>query len=595
MRDSPISNAEIAKALREMALFLEMQDVPFKPRAYEKAAQLIAGLDRPLAELHAQGGTEALDALPSIGKGIAARIAGMLETGELADLEQLRQATPIDITALTAVGGIGPKRALALYEALGVRTVDELERAAMDGQIRELPGFGARTEEKILEAVRLYQESVGRRPLATVLSYAERIEATLAGVAGVEQVAVAGSIRRRRETVGDIDVVVAANARAGARASQAFEGMAGVARVRASGPSKSMVTLDNGIDADLRVVPTKSFGAALLYFTGNKAHNIALRRIAMAKGWKLNEYGLFEGERMIAGRTEQSIYEKLGLAWIPPELREEQGEIEAAAAGELPDLIEAEDIRGDLHTHTNWTDGRLSISELAAAAQARGLEYVAITDHTRSLTVAGGLDAERLRAQMAEIRRIDAGLADIRLLCGAEVDILPDGSLDLPDDLLAELDVVGAAIHGHFDQPRALMTKRLIAAIEHPAVSMLCHPTARALGRRPPIDFDFDAVLDACARTQTILEIDSQPHRLDLPDSLVKRAIDAGVRLAIDSDAHTAEELDFLPRLGIGVARRGWATAADVVNTQSADRLLDELGRIRESKQSAPTKRSKAG
>lgn len=582
-----VSNAAITKALHEMALFLEMQEVPFKPRAYEKAAQLIAGLDRPLAELYAEGGVAALDALPSVGKGIATRIAGMLDTGELADLEQLRAATPIDITALTAVGGIGPKRAQALYEALGVRTVAELEQAATEGRIRGLPGFGERTESKLLEAVRRYQEAVGRRPLATVLGLAQRIEAMLAMITGVEEVAVAGSIRRRRETVGDIDVVVAAKARAGARATQAFERMPGVERVLASGPSKTMVLLDGGLEADLRVVAPDSYGAALLYFTGSKAHSIALRRIAMAKGYKLNEYGLFEGERLIASRSEEEIYEGLGLDWIAPELREDQGEIEAALAGKLPQLIDADDIRGDLHAHTDWTDGRLSLLELAEAAQARGREYLAITDHTRSLTVADGLDPDRLRAQMAEIRRVNKKLDGIELLCGAEVDILADGRLDLPDELLAELDVVGVAIHAHFDQPRDVMTKRLIRAIEHPAVTMLCHPTARALGRRPAIDFDFDAVLEACVRTQTILEIDSQPHRLDLPDALVKRAIEAGARLAIDSDAHTADELDYLAHYGIGVARRGWASAANVVNTQRRDPLLAEFRRIRANKESA--------
>ncbi|HLT38987.1 MAG TPA: DNA polymerase/3'-5' exonuclease PolX [Enhygromyxa sp.] len=587
MTRAPVSNAAVAKALHEMALFLEMQEVPFKPRAYEKAAQVIGGLDRPLAELYAEGGVAALDALPSIGKGIAERIAGMLDTGELADLEALREHTPIDITALTAVGGIGPKRAQALYQALGVRTVAELEQAAARGKIRELPGFGERSEAKIREAVRLYQESIGRRPLARVLDLAESIEATLARIPGVEQVAVAGSIRRRRETVGDIDVVVAAKRAAGARASQAFERMPAVARVIASGPSKTMVSLDNGLDADLRVVAPNSFGAALLYFTGSKAHNIALRKMALSRGWKLNEYGLFEGERSIAGRTELDIYEALGLPWIPPELREDQGEIETALTGELPELIEIEDIRGDLHTHTSWTDGRLSIRELARAAQAAGLEYIAITDHTHSLAVANGLDEERLRAQLGEVRRVDGELDGIRLLTGAEVDILPDGRLDLPDELLAELDVVGVAIHAHFDQDRKTMTRRLLRAIEHPATTMLCHPTARALGRRPPIDFDFDAVLDACARTRTILEIDSQPDRLDLPDALVRRAIAAGVRIAIDSDAHTADELGYLGRFGIEVARRGWATAADVVNTQRADRLLAELRRIRQSKKTS--------
>jgi DNA polymerase (family 10) len=336
MGRAPLSNAAIAKALREMALFLEMHEVPFKPRAYEKAAEVVAGFDRPLAELYAEGGIAALDQLPSVGKGIAARIAGMLDTGELADLEQLRSETPIDITALTAVGGIGPKRAQALWEALRVRSVEELERAAAEGRIRALPGFGERSEAKILEAARLYRERVGRRPLAEALAHAERIEATLANIPGVEQVAVAGSIRRRRATVGDIDVVVAAKPRAGARASRAFERMPEVVRVLASGPSKTMVVLANELHADLRVVAPKSFGAALLYFTGSKSHNIALRRIAMAKGYKLNEYGLFEGERVIASRTEAEIYAALGLRYIPPEQREDEGEIEAAAADPIP-------------------------------------------------------------------------------------------------------------------------------------------------------------------------------------------------------------------------------------------------------------------
>lgn len=567
-----------------MALFLEMQEVPFKPRAYEKAAQSIAGLDGPLAEIYAEGGVAALDALPAVGKGIATRIAGMLDTGEFADLEQLRRATPIDVTALTAVPGIGPRRARALWETLGVRSVEDLERAAASGRIRELPGFGERSEAKILAAVQVYRESVGRRPLAQVLGLAAQILATLAKVSGVEQLAVAGSIRRRRETIGDVDVLVAAKPGAGAEASLAFERMPGVASVLSSGMSKTTVSLDDGLDADLRVVAPESFGAALLYFTGSKAHNIALRKVALTKGYKLNEYGLFEGERTIAGRTEAEVYQALGLAWIPPELREDQGEIEAAAAGRLPRLIDAEDIRGDLHTHSNWTDGRLSIRELAQAAKALGLEYIAITDHTRSVTVAHGLDEERLRAQMAEIRRIDAERHGVRVLCGAEVDILADGSLDLPDELLAELDIVGVAIHAHFEQSRDEMTRRLLRAIEHPAVMMLCHPTARALGHRPPIDFDFDAVLEACVRTKTMLEINSQPDRLDLPDQMVKRAIDAGVRMAIDSDAHSAEELRYVARYGLAVARRGWVETRDVINTQRCDRVLAELRRIRQGK-----------
>lgn len=570
-----ITNADVAQALREMALFLEMDEVPFKPWAYEKAAYAVTALDRPLAEIHAEGGKKALDALPAIGKGIAERIAGMLETGKMADLEGLRKKTPVDIIALTAIEGLGAKKVRALWEALKVRSVTDLKDAAEKGRIRTLPHFGERSEQKILEAIAFYEEAAGRRPLGEVLEIARRIETALAQVPGVLHASVAGSIRRHRETIGDVDMLVATTDPK--RVSRAFEALPEVQAVLAHGPTKTLVRLSNGIDADLRVLTPESYGAALVYFTGSKAHNVALRKIAIKRGLKLNEYGLFRGTRSIAARTEEDVYEALGLPWIPPEMREDSGEIELAQRGELPAIIEAENIRGDLQLHTSWTDGSASIEAMARAAKELGREYIAITDHTRDLAMTGGLDEEKLRAQMKEIQKANREVAGIHVLSGAEVNIRGDGSLDVDDTVLAELDVVGAAIHAHFDQPRSEMTRRIVRAIENPHVDVLFHPSSRALGRRGAVDFDLDAIIEACLRTGTILEIDAQPDRLDLPDSMVRRAIDAGVYLAIDSDAHTVDELRYLETFGVGVARRGWAESKHVINTMPVDKMRGML------------------
>jgi len=575
MRRRHPSNDDIAKALREMALYLEMDEVPFKPQAYEKAAHTVTAIERPLAEIHAEGGAKALDALPGIGKGIAERIAGLLETGKLADLEALRKKTPVDVLELTAVEGIGAKKARALWQAIGVRSLADLERAAKQGRIRRLPHFGERSERKLLEAIAFHQEAAGRRPLGDVLQIAKRIEAVLARVPGVEAAAVAGSIRRHRETIGDVDVLVAT--KRPQRVSKVFASLPEVQAVLAQGPTKTLVRLSNGMDADLRVLAPESYGAALLYFTGSKSHNVALRKIAQKKRLKLNEYGLFRGERCIAGRTEEEVYGALGLAWIPPEMREDTGEVELARRGRLPAVVTASDIRGDLQVHTSWTDGSASIESMARAARELGREYIVITDHTRDLAMTGGLDEGKLRAQMKEIRGVDRKLRGIRVLAGAEVDIRADGSLDIADETLAKLDVVGAAIHSHFDQPRTEMTRRILRAVENPHVDVLFHPLGRALGRRRAVALDFDAVLKACLRTGTILEVDAQPERLDLPDPLVRRAIQAGVRIAIDSDAHTVDELRYIETFGVGLARRGWADRAHVVNALPVREMLGAL------------------
>lgn len=558
-----------------MALFLEMEGVAFKPRAYEKAADAVESCEQPVHELLAEGGEKALDALPSVGKGIAERIAELLEKGRIADLEKLRAATPVDVLALTSVEGLGPRHVKALHDALGVRTLAQLETACRAGKVRELPHFGARSEEKILRGIALHKAASGRLPIGEVWALAREIEARLASVRGVERAAIAGSLRRRKETIGDLDfLVVSAKP---APVMKAFVSMPEVVQVHAKGGTKAMVRLAIGIDADLRVVEAESFGAALAYFTGSKDHNVALRRIAQEDGLKLSEYGLFRGARRIAGRTEEEVYEALGLPWIAPELRENAGEIEAARAGKLPDLISYGALRGDLQVQTDWTDGAASIEEMAAAAKQLGFEYIAITDHTRDLAMAQGSDEKKLREQAAAIRALDAKLRGFRVLSGAEVNIRRDGSLDVADEALAELDVVGAAVHSLFGQERSVATRRVIRAMENPHVDILFHPTGRQLGRREPIDLDIDAVIAAAKRTGTVLEIDGIPDRLDLKDEHVRKAVAAGVRLAIDSDAHHPAHLGFADEFGVAVARRGWATAKDVVNTLPVRELLAAL------------------
>jgi DNA polymerase (family 10) len=576
----PASNAEVARALREMALFLEMEGVPFKPRAYEKAALAVEALDRPVAAIAAEQGRKGLDALPGVGKGIAERIDELLRTGRMRDLEELRRATPVDVLGLTAIEGIGPHAAKALYAGLGVRDLRDLEAACREGRVRALPHFGAKSEAKILRGLALLAQAGGRQLLGRVLPLARDLEQRLASLPGVTRAAVAGSIRRRKETIGDLDFLVAA--RDAAAVSRAFAALPEVAHVHARGPTKTLVRLAIGIDADLRVVPEVSFGAALAYFTGSKAHNVALRRIAQARGWKLNEYGLFRGERRLAGATEEEVYEALGLAFVPPELREDRGEIEAARAGKLPALIEHGDLRGDLQIQTDWTDGTASIEQMAAAAKERGLEYIAITDHTRDLAMARGCDEARLLEQRDAIARLNRKLRGFRVLSGAEVNIRKDGTLDVDDAALAQLDVVGAAIHTHFHQPRAEATRRVIRAMENPHVDVLFHPTARSIGRREPVDLDVDAVIRAAVETGTVLEIDALPERLDLKDEYVRKAVEAGAKLAIDSDAHQTAHLACADELGVAVARRGWARRRDVVNALPVERCLAALkGRAR--------------
>ena len=570
-----MTNADVAERLREMAIFLDMTGVAFKPRAYEKAAYAVEALDRPIGELYKAGGVRALAELPSVGKGIAERIGEIVTSGTCRDLEALRKATPVDAMELTAIEGLGPKMVKALYDDLGIRTVTDLERAARAGRIRDLPHFGEKTEAKILKGIGFLKQRSGRQPLGSVLDLARDIEARLAALAGVQKAALAGSVRRRKDTIGDLDFLVVA--RQPERVMQFFAALPEVAHVYGRGTTKTMVRLHSGMDADLRVVPAESWGAALNYFTGSKDHNVTLRRIAIEKGYKLNEYGVFKGKRAIAGRTEQDVYAALGLAYVPPELRENTGEIELARAGRLPRLIAPGSLRGDLQIQTTWTDGANSIEEMVAAGRQQGLEYMAITDHTRGLAMTGGSDEAKLLEQLAVIRRLNKTYKDFRLLSGAEVNINRDGTLDIADAVLAQLDVVGIAVHSFFNLPRAAQTQRLVRAMENPHADILFHPTGRVLGKREPYDVDIDAIIAAAKRTGTVLEIDALPERLDLKDDHVRKAIDAGVRIVIDSDAHAIAHLRYADDYGISVARRGWATAKDVINTLPVERFLAHL------------------
>ncbi len=569
--------------LQSISEFLDAQNEDsFKVRAYERAARGVNALETEARDLYAAGGKRALEDIPGVGKSIAEKIAELLTTGRCRSYERLKRAAPFDVSALTAIEGVGAKTARKLYDALGVRTLRDLERAAKAGKLRTLPGFGAKTEENILKGIGFVRKDQGRFVLGFIEGDIVALVEQLRDVAGVRSADIAGSIRRRKETVGDADILVVADD--AKRLMDAFVSQPDVVRVYAHGGTKSSVKLASGIDVDVRVIPPESYGAALNYFTGSKAHNVALRNIAIGKGYKLNEYGLFarQSGRRVAGENEEGLYRKLGLAYVPPELRENRGEIEAAQEGKLPDLVPYGALKGDLQVQTTWSDGAQSIEEMARAARAAGLEYLLVTDHTKSLTVANGLDAKRLRKQGREIdevnEKLEAEGVRFRILKGVECDVLKDGTLDLDDEMLAALDIVGIAVHSYFNLPRAAQTARLIAAMRNPHADILFHPTGRVLKEREAYELDIDAVIAAAKETGTVLEVNAFPNRLDLKDEYVRRCISEGVKLAVDSDAHHVSHFGYL-KYGVAQARRGWAEAKDVVNTRPLEGMLKCLKR----------------
>lgn len=572
---SPVSNNNIAETLQEIGEHLAMKNIPFKPRAYEKAAGVIAGLEEEVVDIYGKGGRKALEAIPGVGVSIAEKIEELLKTGHVKYLEGLERKTPVDLEGLSRIEGLGPKSIKMLYQKLDIRTVHELEAAAKAGKIAKLERFGAKKESNILKSIGFAKSSGGRFILGFEMAEIREIEKRLRGQKNVLRVTVAGSARRRKETIGDVDILAVSKNPKPVMAF--FTTMPEMVNVIAHGGTKSSIKLRSGINVDLRVVPDESYGAALNYFTGSKDHNVALRRIAITKGWKLNEYGLFRGEKMIAGKTEEEIYKAFGLDYIEPELRENTGEINAARKHMLPKLIGYDDLRGDLQVQTNWTDGSDSIESMAKTAMAHRLEYIAITDHTKRLAMTHGLDEKRIIEQMAEIDRLNKKLkGKITLLKGSECDILKDGTLDLPDKVLAKLDIVGISVHSYFNLPRAEQTGRIKRAMANPNVDILFHPTGRIINRRPAYDVDMEELVAAAKHTGTVMEIDAYPDRLDLKDEDIRLCVEAGVKMSIDSDAHSPTHFPYL-EYGIAQARRGWATKADIINAWPIEKMLKFL------------------
>lgn len=560
----PIRNTEIADIFDALSDYLEVEgENPFKIRAYRNAARLVRGLGPELADMIAAG--ESPTDLPGIGKDLAAKIAEILSTGTTRALEEARQRIPAGVIEMLRLPGLGPKRASVIYRDLGVDSLSELKAAAEAGRIRSLPGFGAKTEMSILQAASAAVERGKRVSIAQVGPRIEDMLSDLRRIPGVIRAEAAGSYRRRLETVGDVDLLVAAEP--GSAVMEGFGAFAAAGQVLAQGDTKSSILLASGLQVDLRLVAESDFGAALQYFTGSKAHNVRIRHIGRRRGLKINEYGVFTLEARVAGDTEESVYRAIDLPWIPPELREDRGEVEAAAEGRLPSLVELADIRGELHSHTAETDGRNPLAEMAEAARERGLQYLAITDHSQTLRMVDGLDERRLMAQADEVDRLNERLQGFTILKGIEVEILEDGSLDFPDSVLQRLDIVIGSVHSRFQLTREQQTARILRAMDHRCFSILGHPSGRLIGERAPYAVDMAAVIRKAQERGCFLELNANPARLDLSDIHCQMARDAGVLVAINTDAHSTAEFGQL-RHGVNQARRGWLEKKDVLNTR---------------------------
>ncbi len=566
-------NSEVAAVLYEIADLLELQGVAFKPQAYRRAARNIEQLDAPLSQVAAAGG---LDGIPGVGKALSEKIAELLETGELQYLERLRAEVPEGLLRMLEVPDVGPKTAMLLHRELGISDVEQLKEAALAHRLRDLKGFGERTEERILQGITVLESKGGRTLLGDALPMAEAFVEHLRSSVHVDMVDIAGSLRRGRDTIGDIDILVGDDSPAAVM--DAFVAFPGVEEVLMKGPTKSSVRLEGGMQVDIRAVAKGSYGAALQYFTGSKEHNVAMRRLGAEKGLKLNEYGLFERDsgKVVAGATEEDVYSALGLAYIPPELRESSGEIEAARDGRLPELLDIGHVKGDLHVHTEWSDGSDTIGEVVQAAERRGYEYVAITDHSQSLRIANGLSPERLRQQVDAVRRAEDAAGGIRVLAGSEADIRADGSLDMPDSLLDDLDFVIGSVHSRFKMARDEMTARVVRAISSGRMDALGHPTGRLIGHRGAYELDLPAVLEAAAEHRVCMEVNCFPDRLDLRDVDCRAAGSRGVRVSLGTDSHSVSHMGFI-RLGVITARRGWLGPGDVLNALDASALEKHL------------------
>ena len=569
----PVHNSDIAEIFNTMADLLDIEGAnQFRVRAYRNAARTIGGFSQSAADMVERG--EDLTALPDIGKDLAGKIKEIVETGDLGALQKLERRTPSELSSLMKIAGLGPKRVKVLYQELGITTLEGLKKAAESGKIRELEGFGEKTEEAIIEEIEHKGAEKGRIKLIIAEQIADPLVHYLQAVEGVKEVVVAGSYRRRKETVGDLDILV--TCKKGSEVMERFVNYEDVKKVISEGKTRSTVQLRTGLQIDVRVVPQVSYGAALHYFTGSQAHNIAVRKMGVREKLKINEYGVFRGEDRVAGKNEQEVYEQVDLPYIEPELRENWGEIEAAQQDKLPSLVTLKDIRGDLHTHTKETDGHHTLEEMAAAARDRGYVYLAITDHSRRLTMVHGLNPKRLSKQIEAIDRLNEKMDDIFVLKAIEVDILEDGSLDLPDEILKELDLTVCSVHFKFNLSRKKQTERIMRAMDNPFFHILAHPSGRLINEREPYEVDIERLMEAAKERGCILELNAHPDRLDLTDRDCKMAKEMGVKVAISTDAHRTTDLDFM-RFGVGQARRGWLEPDDVINTQSRTQLMKLL------------------
>lgn len=570
-----MTNADIAAIFNKVADLLEIKgENPFKVRAYRNAARTIENIGKSLVDLVNEGYD--LTRLPGIGHDLSEYIKEIVTTGKFSKLEKLEREIPPHLVEMLSIEGLGPKRIKVLYEKLNVESMEDLRRAAESGEILKLPGFGPVLVEKILKGIRLAKKAGKRFRIDVAKNYAEDLVNYLKEIEGIIHIDVAGSYRRKKETVGDLDILV--TAKDWEKVTDHFVKYSGVKEVVSKGPTRSTVILKSDLQVDLRSVPNESYGAALHYFTGSKAHNIAIRTMGVKLGLKINEYGIFKGAKRIGGEKEEDVFKSVGLPFIEPELRENRGEIEAALAGKLPKLVELKEIRGDLHMHTKYTDGKNTIEEMAKAAKEKGYEYIAITDHSKRVTVAKGLDEKRLLAQIEEIDKINEKLDGITILKGIEVDILEDGSLDLSDDVLKELDVVVCAVHSKFKLSREKQTYRVLKAMDNPYFNILAHPTGRLIGSREGYDIDIEKIIEHAKECGCYLEINAQPERLDLNDINAKLAKEMGVKMAISTDAHNIFTLDYM-EYGVNQARRGWCEKEDILNTYTLKELKKLLKR----------------
>lgn len=565
----PVKNIDIANIFDKLADLLELEgENPFRVRAYRNAAITVENLSQDLSDAVKKG--EDLTRLPAIGSDLEQKIYDIVNNKEIELLKRLEEKNPIDLANLTRIQGLGPRKIKRLFDILGVRNIDELASAAEHKKIRDIQGFSAKAEEHILNEIKKIKEHYNRIKLSTAEQYALPFVEYLRKNRSIRNIEIAGSYRRRRETVGDIDILVTCDDSHSVMTE--FVNYEEVQEVLSKGDTRSSVILKSGLQVDLRVLLQQSYGAAMLYFTGSKAHNIVIRRLAKQREWKVNEYGLFSDNDFIAGETEAGIYEKLGLPYIEPELRENRGEFEAAEEGKLPKLIKLSDIKGDLHTHTNLTDGKNTLEEMAQAAQKLGYKYIANTEHSKRVTVAGGLDAEQVFENIKRIDKLNEKFDNFTILKGIEVDILEDGSLDLPDDVLKELDIVLGAIHYRFNLSREKQTERFLRAMDNPYLNILAHPTGRLINEREPYDIDLEKIMQKAKENNCILEINAQPSRLDLNDIHSRAAKEIGVKLVISTDSHSTAQYDYM-RFGIGQARRGWIEKKNVINTRNIDEL----------------------